>query len=276
MINGSLGRVSMDAVQSGHDSPADNIDTDFTILSGWDSTKNYESIIQMRAEFPGPVVDVENHYEAANHGFDTSKPFWNASDVRHGFYSAVFSGACGYTYGALPTQQSYENISLVASPEHWIEPQLSLGANTSWHDGLHLPGAKQTGYVAKLFSSLSRELFDALEPARELLSSPDNAPSDILAFEQNRYVSGIITKGHYWAYVGYGDAFQLDLTAVSEQWSIPGTQVQAQWFDPRTAELSDAAGNGTIAALGKKLFVPPTSGGVDHDWVLVVKASGAC
>ncbi|KAK8247276.1 hypothetical protein HDK90DRAFT_501077 [Phyllosticta capitalensis] len=276
-INGSFGLLSMDAVQSGHELPdPEGIDANFTVLTPWDSTKNYENIIEMRSQFAGPVMDVENHYEAANIAFNTSKPFWNASDVRHGFYSAVFSGACGYTYGSLPVQQSYERLDGVASPEHYVEPQLSLSADASWHEALHLPGAKQTGYVWKLFSSLSRELFDALEPARQFISSPDGQQDDVLAYEQNRYVSGIVTTGHYWVYSGYGDAFQLDLDAISAKWGEPGALVEAHWFDPRSAERQAVDDEEAFSASGKKGFTPPSAGGVDHDWVLVMKAKGAC
>ncbi|KAL0254263.1 hypothetical protein SLS55_009737 [Diplodia seriata] len=100
-LNGTLGTLSMDAVQSGHNIPSNaTLDTHFTALQGWDSTLNYARITDMRAAFPGPVIDLENHYEGAYVGFNASRPLWNASHVRHGFYSAVLNGACGFTYGA--------------------------------------------------------------------------------------------------------------------------------------------------------------------------------
>ena len=53
-LNGSLGTLSMDAVQSGHNIPDNTtVDTLFTALTGWDSTLNYELITGMRAEFDG-------------------------------------------------------------------------------------------------------------------------------------------------------------------------------------------------------------------------------
>ena len=200
-INGSYGTISMDAVQSGHESPDPNgIDARFTVLTSWDSRKNYESIINMREEFTGPVMDVKNHYEGANDSFNTSKPVWNVSDVRHGFYPAVLSGACGITYGSLPVQQSYENISLIASPEHFMEPQLGLSENASWHEAIHWPGAKQTGYVGKLFSSLSREQVNQLKPARGYISPVNGSTEDVMSFEGDRYIAGMITYGQYWVY----------------------------------------------------------------------------
>ncbi|OJJ57235.1 hypothetical protein ASPSYDRAFT_33361 [Aspergillus sydowii CBS 593.65] len=49
----------------------------------------------------------------------------------NGFWANNVPQACGITYGGLPVQQSYENISLVASPEHWQQPQLGLPENAS-------------------------------------------------------------------------------------------------------------------------------------------------
>ena len=262
----------MDAVQSGHEAPdPEGLDAGFTVLRPWDSRKNYENIIHMRKEFSGPVMDVENHYEGANDGFNTSKRMWNVSDVRHGYYPAVFSGACGITYGSLPVQQSYENMSLIASPEHYMEPQLNLAANASWHEGIHWPGAKQTGYVGKLFTCLSTAQFNALEPAREFISSPEAASEDVLSFEADRYIAGMVTKGRYWVYSGWGDAFDVDLEAVAKNWKTLGIKMTAQWFDPRTAKLRPVFEVNSFPAKGKKTFTPPSHGGVDYDWVLVIK-----
>ncbi|KAK7524828.1 hypothetical protein IWZ03DRAFT_403715 [Phyllosticta citriasiana] len=190
-------------------------------------------VIEMRSQFAGPVMDVKSHYEPANIAFNDSKPLWNASHVRHGFYSA----------------RSFERLSGIASPAHCNEPQLSLSPNASWHEGLHVPSAKQTGFVWKLFSSLPRSLSDALEPAKHLVSSPPAGQSvDILGFVQDRYV-----------------------------WGEPaGVLVDAWWFDPRTAERKAAVEEAAFAAQGKKTFTPPTSGGVDDDWVLEIKATSAC
>lgn len=276
-INGTFGTLSMDAVQSGHESPDPNgVDANFTVLTPWDSNKNYENILEMREQFSGPVMDVENHYELAHDSFDPSKPLWNASHVRHGFYPAIMSGACGVTYGSLPVQQTYARLELVASPEHYWEPQLGLEANTSWQEGIHLPGAKQTGYVADLFNSLSNDEFDGLEPAREYLSSPVGAEQDIMQFEGTRYVAGMITMGYYWVYTGYGDPFQVDLDAVASRWQTPVAMYTAQWFDPRTGKPQHADLEKPQIAIGQRTFTPPSCGGIDHDWVLVIRTNQYC
>lgn len=267
----------MDAVQSGHENPDPNgIDAGFSVLTPWDSTKNYDCITQMRAEFPGPVMDVENHYEEANDSFDPAKPKWNASHVRHGLYSAVLNGACGFTYGSLPVQQSYERKELVASLQHWIEPQLNLNENASWHEGIHLPGAKQSGYVWKLFSGLSKEQFNTMEPDRSVISSIPGS-ENVLNFDSNRYVAALRTKGAYWVYAGYGDSLVLDLAALAESWGEPRARVSAHWFSPRDASSTAVESEAGSAADGKRTFIAPSSGGVDDDWVLVIRAvDGSC
>lgn len=263
----------MDAVQSGHERPdPDGIDAGFTVLRPWDSRKNYETIIQMRQQFSGPVMDVENHYEGAHDSFNTSKSIWNMSDVRHGFYPAVLSGSCGITYGSLPVQQSFENSSLIASPEHYMEPQLGLSENASWHEAIHWPGAKQTGYVGKLFASLSKEQFHGLTPARDYISSPKSTSENILSFDGDRYIAGMITHGQFWVYSGWGDAFDVNLDGISRNWGASSTLVTAQWLDPRTAETRFGESKEPFIAKGEKTFTPPTSGGVDFDWILIIKS----
>lgn len=204
----------MDAVQSGHESPdPQSLEAGFTPLTPSDSTKDYEMILEMRAQFPGPVMDVENHYEGAHDAFNTSKPVWNASEVRHGLWNAVFRGACGFTYGSLPVQQAHEPRDRLARPDNVFYPaQLGLSENASWHEGLHLPGARQAAYMWRLFARLERDEFDGMSPARQFIRG-----EEVLGFEANRYVAGLVSAEHYWVYAGYGDAFDLDLDALDER-----------------------------------------------------------
>ncbi|KAK7222943.1 hypothetical protein V2G26_010946 [Clonostachys chloroleuca] len=272
-INGSLGTLSMYAVQSGHEYPdPEGIDYNYKVLTPWDSSKNYDNILQMREQFSGPVMDVENHYEGANQGFNTSKPAFNASEVCHGYYPALLSGSCGITYGSLPVQQAYENISLVSSPEQYHEPQLNLSPNASWHEALHWPGAKQTGYAGANFNNLSKNAFNTWEPAREFLSSPQGPSSNIFEYVGDRYISATITKGYYWVYSSWGDAFQIDLDGVSQKWGQPGVGYTAQWYDPRTSKLQAIQKVEKGFEKGKLVFTTLSSGGVDYDWLLIIKS----
>ncbi|KAK7515227.1 uncharacterized protein IWZ02DRAFT_60459 [Phyllosticta citriasiana] len=125
----------------------------------------------------------------------------------------------------LPVQRSFERLSGIASPAHCNEPQLSLSPNASWHEGLHVPSAKQTGFVWKLFSSLPRSLSDALEPAKHLVSSPPAGQSvDILGFVQDRYVSRLFARS------AFSDLEPLRAAGASRlaYWSTRGGLIRAQ------------------------------------------------
>ncbi|KAL1636992.1 hypothetical protein SLS58_009518 [Diplodia intermedia] len=276
-LNGTLGTLSMDAVQSGHNIPsAGTVDTHFTALQGWDATRNYERIAAMRRAFAGPVVDLENHYEGAHVGFNASRPLWNASHVRHGFYAAVLGGACGVTYGANAVWQMYAPAAQLAGEGLWYPAQIGQPVGESWRDVLEYPGAKQAGYVRRLFAGLGRAEVEGLEPERGFILSREGGADDVLAFEGNRYVAGLVSVDQYWVYAGYGDAFDLDLEALKEHFGgeAAAGSARARWWDPRLGVYRNETGSAAAFELaGRKPFVPPTSGSVDDDWVLHIKVA---
>lgn len=65
-------------------------------------------------------------------------------------------------------------------------------------------------------------------------------------------------EGWLLAHSGQGYAFELDLA---------GFKGEARWLDPRTGEWTGA---GTVEG-GVQRYEPPSSGGVEHDWVLEVR-----
>lgn len=267
----------MDAMQSGHSAPIQPMPLQdlFIKMRGWDSTLNYQNIGEMRAAFPGPVVDLENHYEGAHQDFNETLPIWNASVVRHGLWNAVLSGSAGFTYGAQAIWQMYAPEDQLAYPELYMAPRLYLAANESWRDSLSFPGSLQAGYLQKLFSSLEGyDAFSALQPDRTFIQNPANSSSDILSFEHNRYVAGLVGTRQYWVYTGYGDAFDLDLGALGAyfgQQQGNGSPASTKWYDPRTGEYQNVS-SGAVVLSGQQTFVPPSGGGVDYDWALVLEA----
>lgn len=269
-MNGSFGNVSMDAVQSGH-TLADHttLEQTFWPLQMWDSTKNYNNITAMRAAFSGPVVDLENHYEGAHYSFNATLPIWNASIVRHGLWNAFFSGSAGFTYGAHAVWQMYAPEAQLAYEGLYMPPQLEQAANESWRDALKYPGATQAGHVQKLFSGLNRQAFDTLQPNRTFIRTPKGSTEDVLGYEANRYVAGLVGSSQYWVYTGFGDTFDLDLGSLGAHFGTENGKADSKWYDPRTGVYQNATGS--ILLGGRKTFVPPTGGNVDNDWVLVVK-----
>ncbi|OWY99698.1 hypothetical protein PHMEG_00029263, partial [Phytophthora megakarya] len=71
----------------------------------------------------------------------------------------------------------------------------------------------------------------------------------------------------YFVYTGHGDAFSLKLSNGSER------SGHARWFSPRDGLYY---GNTTITVPASDNtthvdFAPPSSGGVDNDWLLVLE-----
>lgn len=269
-MNGSFGHLSMDAVQSGH-SLADHttLGQEFYMLEMWDSTKNYNNISEMRAAFPGPVIDLENHYEGAHQSFNASKPYWSTSDVRHGLWNAFLSGSAGFTYGQQCIWQMYAPESQLAYPELYMTPRLEQAANESWREALKYPGSTQAGYLRTLFSGLEKDTFNSMQPDRTFIKTPSNSTEDVLGYEANRYVAGLVGSLHYWVYSGFGDTFAVDLDALGSFWGNMNGTARSQWYDPRTGEFQRAADS--ILLQGQQTFVPPTGGSVDNDWAFVLQ-----
>ncbi|ETM48078.1 hypothetical protein L914_07342 [Phytophthora nicotianae] len=157
---------------SGHATP-DPTNT-FSPAIGWDSTKNYECIAEMRDKFTGPVIDLENHYEGAHDSFDLDKVIGNASHIRTGLYHGVYSGASGFTYGANSVWQMYEPRTALLRDSDWFPAQINQNESGSWREDIYFEDATQAKYVTKPLSGLSTAVLESLEPARELLSSPSN------------------------------------------------------------------------------------------------------
>lgn len=272
-MNGSLGTVSMDAVQSGHTMNTVNqtVDDGYTAMLTVDSTVNYEYIAEMRAAFPGPVIDLENHYEGAHVNFNASMPLWNASDVRHGLYNAVLSGSCGFTYGAQAIWQMYAPADQLARADLYIAPLVRQNANESWRDALRYEGATEALYVRALLSDLSGDELAALQPNRSLVGTPAGSDAgDVLAFTGNRYVAALLGASRYLVYAGFGDAFAVDLARLGGHFGAPGASATARWYDPRTGTYQDVSGAAVVALEGSQTFAPPTSGDVENDWLLAL------
>ncbi|RLN47654.1 hypothetical protein BBJ29_008638 [Phytophthora kernoviae] len=263
-------RVSINAVQSGHAKPKPS-SAFFSVYDQWDSTKNYEQIAGMRDAFTGPVLDLENHYEGAHVGFDSSLPIWNASEVRNGLYHGVYGGASGFTYGANSVWQMYEPTTDLLRESDYYSPVANQNATGSWREDIHFEGASQAQYVTKPLQNLTTATLEQLEPAREILASPSGYTStSVNTYAGTRYISVLASQSRdrYYVYTGHGDDFSLQLDNGSGVRSGA-----ARWFSPRDGEYY---GNSTVSVpeSGNDTrvdFIPPSIGGVDDDWLLVLE-----
>ncbi|KAG2767839.1 hypothetical protein PC129_g14259 [Phytophthora cactorum] len=262
-------RMSIDAMQSGHATPDPT--SKFTPTVGWDSTKNYELIANMRDRFTGPVLDLENHYEGAHDSFNLERQIWNSSQIRTGLYHGVYGGATGFTYGANSVWQMYEPRSALLRDSDYYAPQINQNASGSWREDIFFEGATQTQYVTKPLQNLTTAVLETLEPARELLGSVSNHTGrSVNTYEGTRYISVLASQSrdHYYVYTGHGDSFALQLDNGSGARSG-----SARWFSPRDGQYyADATVSVPESGNATRInFTPPSGGSIDDDWLLVLE-----
>lgn len=203
---------------------------------------------------PKPTLNSEPCYEA--HGINyaiSDNGYFTSTDVRIAAYWSVFSGSCGFTYGAHAIWQFTDE----SRRKH------SENTNMTWQQALDLPGANQMVYLKKLM--LSRPM-SALNPDRSMLISGQGACSS--------YAPVLLGKSHSFIYIPTGNTITVKLGTIS------GTQVKAWWFDPRTGKstLIGEFGNSgersfSVPGMSKELDWLRTGRGCD--WVLVLDDASA-
>ncbi|KAE9225686.1 hypothetical protein PF002_g14327 [Phytophthora fragariae] len=111
----------------------------FTPAIGWDSTKNYENIAEMRDKFT--VLDLKATTRVHD-SFSLTRPI-----------------------GML------RRADLVSDAVYY-ELQINQNAKGSWRRDIYFEGATQIQYVTKPLQNITPAILETLEPARELLASP--------------------------------------------------------------------------------------------------------
>jgi hypothetical protein len=209
-----------------------------------EQVQSYDRIAKDYARTPTkPVLDGEPLYE--DHPLAFRAPQYGYSfdaHVRQRAYWAVFSGACGHTYGNHSVWQMY------APGRKPINGPLFY-----WYEAIHRPGAAQMPYLRRLIESrpyLSRV------PDQSLVVDPLTGADRIVATR--------------------GEGFALIYSAQGRKFSVdPGKlgwrESKAWWFNPRT---------GTAAELERwnhdssaREFACPSEG-FGSDWVLVLDDAG--
>ncbi len=191
-----------------------------------------------------PVLDGESIYE------DIPIPLWQrrpnnlkpratAYHLRRAAYSALFSGAFGYTYGANAVFQFYQGGDDIYFP------------SANWREALHFPAARQVRHLRRLMESRPQT---GRIPDQSLLASDPVAGSD-------RVTSTRAKDGSYaLIYTAGGKPFTVRLETLS------GPTLSASWYSPRTGDVQSA---GRFPKKGERTFTPP-SNEVENDWVLVL------
>jgi uncharacterized protein DUF4038/transglycosylase-like protein/collagenase-like protein with putative collagen-binding domain len=189
-----------------------------------------------------PFVDGAPIYEDHPYCQRPADGFATAQDVRRAAYWSVLGGAAGHTYGH---HAVWQFLAEGRSAER--------AARGSWTVALRSRGAGQMQNVRALVESRPR-----LEPA-VVVADPGTGEA--------RIQSAVSRDGStLMAYTAAGREVVVDLGV------LVGPNAQPWWFDPRTG---DAVRLDPVAGGGRAAFVPPTTGGDEADWVLVVDAAAA-
>lgn len=185
-----------------------------------------------------PVLDGEPLYEdhpiefrARDYGYSLD------AHIRQRAWWAVFSGACGHTYGNHAVWQFFGPTRKRVN-----------GPLFDWQQAVERPGGSQVQYVRWLVES--RPYFSRV-PDQELV---------VDALEGADHVAATRGDGYAFVYSAQGRRFTVRMG------KIAGTQVKAWWYSPRNGRAEEA---GTFANEGTREFVCPSEG-FGSDWVLVL------
>jgi hypothetical protein len=190
-----------------------------------------------------PSLDGEPSYELIPHGLhDTTKPYWQADDVRRYAYWSVFAGAAGHTYGHNSVMQFYKPTDKGGA----------YGPKKFWFDALNDSGAQQMNYLKKLI--LSKPYFERV-PDQSLIAGEQGAKYNYLA----------ATRGNDYAFIyDYtGRKFKVNMG------KIKGEKVKASWYNPRDGNTESI---GEFANKGVQEFDPPRDEKEGNDWVLILES----
>jgi hypothetical protein len=222
---------------------------DFNLCQSGHSRKdvpNYEFVeYDYRLTPVKPCLDGEPRYEDHPVNWKPDELGWfDDYDVRQAAYWAIFSGACGHTYGCHPVWQFF------------APPREPVGfARRCWKEALDLPGAAQMGYLKNLL--LSRG-WTWLEPDRGLVTGGDlSCPGHVRS-------ACDAARRHGFVYLPSGGTVSVDLDR------LVGPPVRAAWFDPRNGDLQPLT---VVADRSECNFRAPSSGR-ENDWVLVLDSEG--
>ena len=193
-----------------------------------------------------PTLDGEPRYEMIPVGFyykETSRyDRFDDYDTRQAAYWALFSGACGHTYG-------HNCVFQFWTPDK----QPGIWANIPWTDSLDTPGAFQMGLVRRLFESYR---FNDLVPAQNLVvDGSSSGGAKIKAMKSRDNTCALV-------YSPRGESFSIDRRMFKPH------HFRESWYDPRYGCTYYLHSTNTLSL---QTYTPPTSGR-GNDWILVIEA----
>lgn len=204
---------------------------------------NYEMIAADYARTPvKPIIDGEPRYEDHPVNWKPAElGYFDEVDVRMAAYWAMFSGACGHTYGCHPIWQ-------FATPD-----REKIGfARHNWTEVLDLPGASQMQHLRALIES--RDFLSRVPDQRVLANAGEGADHAVAT----------IGDGYAMVYTPTGKPLTVNLRRGRARfWYV-------SWFNPRNGEWKKA---GEVDGKQDASFTPPGTPGRGNDWVLVLDSN---
>ncbi|MCS7104765.1 MAG: glycoside hydrolase family 140 protein [Thermofilaceae archaeon] len=222
---------------------------DFNMVQSGHSEKHLPNYLMIQRDYSlrpvKPVVEGEARYENHPVNWDPSKGRFDAHDVREAAYWAIFSGACGFTYGCNEVWMMYEpeNRPLTSTWTRHFHPRLR------WIDALDVPGASQMKYLRELLEGR----LGLLQPDQTLLLDAGSGSDYTVACRA-------IDESFAMVYVPTGKPFKLNLKTIEGVFD-------AWWYDPSSGARYHAG-----RCRGKQIIElsPPTSGPLE-DWVFILE-----
>ncbi len=142
--------------------------------------------------------------------------YYGAWHVRRAAYWAVFSGACGHTYGAHPIWMMWDEGRPVVNR-----------VRRTWKNALDLPGAAQVRHLRDLMLSLP--YFRRIPATTEIVATQQMDPLDHVAATRDIDADGYAS----FVAVYFPRPLKVSLNLASLR---DPAHVRAAWFDPRTGQ----------------------------------------
>ena len=191
-----------------------------------------------------PSFDGEPSYELIPHGLhDTTKPYWQAADVRRYAWWAVFAGGAGHTYGHNSVMQMHKPA----------DKESAYGSKKFWYDALNDSGAQQMIYLKTLM--LSKPYFERV-PDQSLVAGAQG--------EKYNYIAATRGKRYAFFYDYTGRSFDAAMG------KIEGKKVVATWYNPKDGTKKNID---VFANKGTHSFDPPGEEKEGNDWVLILESA---
>lgn len=216
----------------------------------YNNTASYEKALQdYQLPNPKPTLNSEPCYEGhgVNYAIDDNGVF-TSTDIRIAAYWSVFSGSCGFTYGAHPIWQFTDSTRTKFSPMTF----------SSWQEALDWPGAVQSGILKSLMLKMK---FNEMVPDQTVIAEGEG--------KSDQRVCALRSKSTMMVYIPVGISPKIKLGMIT------GERVKASWFDPRTGETKFIE---ELPNSGEKRFEVPgiskefgwLKSGRGCDWVLII------